>query len=54
MLDSNIGLEPEEQIYSGGFNKTPKDEKLIFLLPNKLSLIFGKNKKEHWTRTLVT
>jgi exodeoxyribonuclease-1 len=29
MLDSNIGLEPEEQIYSGGFNKTPKDEKLI-------------------------
>lgn len=29
MLDTNLEQEPEEQIYSGGFNKTPKDEKLI-------------------------
>ena len=29
MLDTNLAQEPEEQIYTGGFNKTPKDEKLI-------------------------
>jgi len=30
MFDSDLAQEPEEQIYSGGFNKTQKDEKLIF------------------------
>ena len=29
MMDGNIGQEVEEQIYSGGFNRTPKDEKLV-------------------------
>jgi hypothetical protein len=29
MMDANIGQEVEEQIYSGGFARTPKDEKLV-------------------------